>query len=169
MREVDDLTRQNLVRIEGEKGMTVQFAKCCNPMPGHALIGYITKSAGLTVHRADCKSFAKSNRDAARVIEASWEGEGLYETRFRVSIGQRPNVLSDLTNALRPINIDILRAEYRLTAPGVGCFDFIVETSGKSAINRIVRTMNTVSGVTEVHAEPVDKEQSPPLSLAVAG
>ena len=72
-------------------------------MPGHALIGYITKYAGLTVHRADCKSFAKSNRDAARVIEASWEGEGLYETHFRVTIGQRPNVLSDLTNALRPI------------------------------------------------------------------
>lgn len=169
VREVDDLTRQNLVRIEGDKGMVVQFAKCCNPMPGHALIGYITKSTGLTVHRADCKSFAKSNRDAARVIEASWEGEGLYEMRIRVTIGQRPNVLSDLTNALRPINIDILRADYRLVEPGVGCFEFIVETSGKSAVNRIVRTLNTVSGVVEVQAENVETERGKSLSFAVAG
>lgn len=166
VREVDDETRQNLVRIEGDKGLTVQFAKCCNPMPGHALIGYITKNTGITVHRADCKSFAKSSRDATRIVEASWEGEGLYETTIRVSVGQRPNVLSDLMNALRPLNIDIERADYHVEEGGAGDFRFTVHTSGKSTINRIVRALNTVNGVQEVTVEPAGEGAQPRIALA---
>jgi len=166
VRAVDDETRQNLVRIEGDKGLAVQFAKCCNPMPGHALIGYITKNPGITVHRADCKSFAKSSRDAARVVEASWEGEGLVETHFHVTIGQRPNVLSDLTNALRPINIDLLRADYRADEAGLGTFNFTVETSGKSAVGRIVRALNTVNGVQEITTTSESGDANPKIALA---
>ncbi len=54
VRPVDDETRHKLVRVQGNKGIAVQFAKCCNPMPGHPIIGYITKSPGITVHRAEC-------------------------------------------------------------------------------------------------------------------
>jgi len=167
VREVDDATRQNLIRIEGDKGLEVQFAKCCNPMPGHALIGYITKKSGISVHRADCKSFAKSARDALRVVEATWEGEGFFETTIHVAIGQRPNVLADLTNALRPINIDILRAEYRADDKGAGYFDFTVETSSQGAVNRIIRTLQSVTGVISVEREKEGTGQS--IALAVAG
>lgn len=168
-REVDEATRQNLIRIEGDKGMTVQFAKCCNPMPGHALIGYMTKRAGLSVHRADCKSFAKSNRDAAQVVEASWEGEGLYETGIRVTVGQRPNVLSDLMNALRPINIDILRATYTVDEGRRGQFEFAFETAGKSTINRIVRALNMVNGVQDVTVRPESDGAANDRKIAMAG
>lgn len=149
-REVDEETRQNLIRVEGDKGLAVQFAKCCNPMPGHALIGYVTKSPGITVHRADCKSFAKSNRDTARIVEVSWEGESFYETHIQVLVGQRPNVLSDITNAVRPFNIDIVRADYRVDGAGAGCFEFTIETSSKNTVSRVVRAINAVHGVDEV-------------------
>jgi len=118
------------------------------------------------VHRADCKSFAKSSRDAARVVEASWEGEGLVETHFHVTIGQRPNVLSDLTNALRPINIDLLRADYRADEAGLGTFNFTVETSGKSAVGRIVRALNTVNGVQEITTTSESGDANPKIALA---
>jgi GTP pyrophosphokinase len=165
--EVDEATRRNLIRIEGDKGLEVQFAKCCNPMPGHALIGYITKKTGISVHRADCKSFAKSARDAGRVVEATWEGEGMFETTLHVRIGHRPNVLADLTNALRPINIDILRAEYRADEAGAGCFDFTVETSSQGAVNPIISTLQSVTGVVSVEREKEPKRQAE--ALAVAG
>ncbi len=164
---VDDATRRNLIRIEGDKGLEVQFAKCCNPMPGHALIGYITKKTGISVHRADCKSFAKSARDADRVVEATWEGEGMFETTLHVHIGHRPNVLADLTNALRPINIDIHRAAYRTDERGAGVFDFSVETSSQGAVNRIIRTLQSVTGVVSVERAKEPKRQAE--SLAVAG
>ncbi|MCF6285244.1 MAG: bifunctional (p)ppGpp synthetase/guanosine-3',5'-bis(diphosphate) 3'-pyrophosphohydrolase [Candidatus Hydrogenedentes bacterium] len=167
IREVDEATRQNLVRIEGDKGLEVQFAKCCNPMPGHPLIGYITKKTGISVHRADCKSFAKSARDGDRIVEANWEGEGLFETTLHVEIGQRPNVLADLTNALRPTNIDILRAEYQVGEDGFGYFDFTIETSSHGAVNRIMRTLEAVTGVVAVAREK--KKTEPSLNLAEAG
>jgi GTP pyrophosphokinase len=167
VREVDEATRQNLIRIEGDKGLEVQFAKCCNPMPGHALIGYVTKKTGISVHRADCKSFAKSARDSKRILEATWEGEGLFETTLHVVLGQRPNVLADLTNALRPINIDILRAVYRTDEKGAGYFDFTVETSSHGAVNRIIRTLESLTGVISVSR--IEEGIEPSVTLAVAG
>lgn len=167
VREVDEATRKNLIRIEGDKGLEVQFAKCCNPMPGHALIGYVTKKSGISVHRADCKSFAKSSRDSKRILEATWEGEGLFETTLHVVIGQRPNVLADLTNALRPINIDILRAEYKADESGAGYFDFTVETSSHGAVNRIIRTLESVTGVVSVERAKDGARQ--PVTLAAVG
>jgi GTP diphosphokinase / guanosine-3',5'-bis(diphosphate) 3'-diphosphatase len=167
VREVDEATRQNLIRIEGDNGLEVQFAKCCTPMPGHALIGYITKKSGISVHRADCKSFSKSSRDADRIVEATWEGESLFETALHVVIGQRPNVLADLTNALRPINIDILRAEYKVDEGGSGFFDFTVETSSHGAVNRIMRTLESVNGVVSV--KRAKSASGRPVALAEAG
>ncbi|MCC6143665.1 MAG: bifunctional (p)ppGpp synthetase/guanosine-3',5'-bis(diphosphate) 3'-pyrophosphohydrolase, partial [Candidatus Hydrogenedentes bacterium] len=150
VRLVDDATRQKLIRIQGAKGMHTQFAKCCNPMPGHAVLGYVTKSCVITVHRADCKHFAKSQRDADRIIAAGWEGEGHFETGVRVVIGARPNVLADITNALRPLNIDITKARFEPGTEGKSYFDFIFDADDERGIDRVVRTLNMVQGVTEV-------------------
>lgn len=63
VQQVDDATRKQLIRVDGKKGLAVEFAKCCEAMPGHKVIGYVTRTPGISIHRADCKSFAKSNRD----------------------------------------------------------------------------------------------------------
>lgn len=147
---VDDTTREKLIRIEGAKGMATQFAKCCNPMPGQALIGYVTRNPGVTVHRAECKNFAKSARDPARMIEASWAGEGQFEAAFRVTVGQRPNVLADITSALRPMNIDIVRAQFGPGEDGKSFFDFVFAASDKNTVDLIGRTLRNVTGVTSV-------------------
>ena len=149
VRHVDDATRESLIRIEGSKGMVVQFAKCCNPMPGQPVVGYATKNPGITIHRADCKTFASSKRDPRRVIHASWEGEEMFEMGVQVKIGQRPNVLADITNAIRPMNISITRALFREGDNGDSYFDFIFESSDQHSADRVVRTLLTVAGVTE--------------------
>lgn len=149
VRDVDDATRLKLIRVEGTRGLQVRFAKCCDPMPGHAIIAYITKHAGITIHRADCKSFAKSRPDSDRIIGASWEGDKVFEQTMRVVIGPRPNVLADLTDVLRRMNVDIVRAEYRPGAEGKSYFDFTFETSDTNLFERIRRTISTVNGVTQ--------------------
>lgn len=147
---VDDATRQKLIRIDGKRGIQVQFAKCCNPMPGHPVIGYVTKSPGLTVHRADCKTFEKNSRDEARIMSAAWAGDRGDEVTFRVVIGPRPNVLADITAALRPTNVEILRAHFAPGENGKSFFDFMFETNDPAQINRVERMLRNVSGVTEV-------------------
>jgi len=153
VRPVDDETRHKLVRVQGNKGIAVQFAKCCNPMPGHPIIGYITKSPGITVHRAECSHFGVTKRDPDRIVEAHWDGVLGGVTRevgMRVTLGPRPNVLADITNAIRPMNISITRAEYRPGDNGDTFFDFVFETTEDDGARRVAATLRTVPGVASI-------------------
>jgi GTP pyrophosphokinase len=152
--EVDDATREKLIRIEGGRGFAVVFAKCCNPMPGQPIIGYVTRDTGITVHKADCKNFTISKRDPARIVEAGWAGDSQFETTIRVLSGQRPNMIADLTTAMRPMNVNILAANYVLNDDGQGEFEFVFEAEDRDSVERIRRTLATVSGVAEVTVLP---------------
>ena len=150
IRAVDDKTRSKLIRVGGTKGMEVQFAKCCSPMPGQAVIGYITKRQGITIHRADCRQLEKIDRDTERMLAACWEGDEVFETVVQVTIGARPNVLADITNAMRPMNIEITYAEYR---PGEGSdsvFVFAFDTTDGESLDRLMKALRLVSGVIKV-------------------
>lgn len=154
IRQVDDATRDKLIRIEGSKGIVVHFAKCCRPMPGHAVIGYATKSPGITIHRADCRNFANTTRDPSRTIEASWDGEEHVKTGMRVTTGQRPNMLADITNAIRPMNISITQAQFNPDDNGKCLFEFIFEAPDRDSVARVAATIRTVPGVVEVNHVP---------------
>ena len=155
---VDEKTRMSLVRIQGKKDVAVQFAKCCNAYPGQPILGYVTKHpGGITVHRADCRAFSSVERDPARIIGASWEGDSIFELSLRVTIGQRPNALADITNAIRPMNISITRAQFRQNGAGKGYFDFTFETHDQEGLDRVAKTIRMVSGVTEVETHRPDR------------
>ncbi|MCK5862772.1 MAG: bifunctional (p)ppGpp synthetase/guanosine-3',5'-bis(diphosphate) 3'-pyrophosphohydrolase, partial [Candidatus Hydrogenedentes bacterium] len=149
VREVDESTRRKLVRIEGQKGMEVQFAKCCNPMPGHAIVGYVTKTPGISIHRAICKSFARSARDHSRIVQATWEGEGMLLAKIRLVTKNRPNLLADITNSLRPLNIDILHAQFGPGEEGEDHFDFQFEAADQDVIEQVTQIVTHVPGVFE--------------------
>jgi GTP pyrophosphokinase len=148
--DVDDATREKMIRIEGGGGFAVAFAKCCRPMPGTPVIGYVTKGAGISIHRADCRNFAISRRDPSRVVAASWVGDETIEVGMRVAVGQRPNILADITNAVRPMNISITKAQYIANENGVSIFEFTFEAPDRESIDRVARTVQTVTGVTDV-------------------
>jgi GTP pyrophosphokinase len=149
----DVATRQKLIRIDGASGLTVGFAKCCDPMPGQPVIAYVTLNpAGVSVHREDCKAFRKSPRDASRTLPAFWEGEGHIEQAIRVIIGQRPNVLADLMDALRPMNLPILEARFEpMPGNGKSRFDFLCELPDDAALERLKRTVRNVPGVASIN------------------
>lgn len=160
VRQVDVGTRQKLIRIQGKKGVVVQFGKCCNPMPGHEVVGYVTKALGITIHRFDCNSFARSARDPNRIVEASWEGDMLMESTMRVLVRNRPNVLADITNILRPLNIDILRANLVPIKEGMGQFDFAFQARDEKTIRRVEQVLKGVPGVSRVSPIHVQERQT---------
>jgi GTP pyrophosphokinase len=124
-------------------------------MPGHAVIGYATKSPGITIHRADCPNFAKTKRDPSRMIAASWDGEDHIEIGMRVTTGQRPNMLADITNAIRPMNISITRAQFHPGENGKSLFEFVFEAPDRDSVARVAATLKQVPGVTEVQSVPM--------------
>jgi len=148
--EVDEATRRALLRVDGQKGIAAKFAKCCDPMPGHAIVGYVTKLHVISVHRVDCKVFAKGGHDPARTVKVSWDGQESYRIAVRVLIGPRPNALADITSALRPMNVEILEASYGPTDGTQNLFDFLFEVSDRMTLERVLRTLRTVNGVSDV-------------------
>jgi GTP pyrophosphokinase len=157
VRVVDDATRHKLIRVEGAKGMAVQFGKCCNPMPGSQVVGYITKTPGISIHTQDCRGFAKMQKDPSRIIDATWEGEGNFQTGMRITVKSRPNDLADITDAMRPMNVDIRGAQYRAGKNGANSFEVIFETTERQNVERLQRKLLTVSGVSQVELVPLNK------------
>lgn len=150
VQEVDEATRAKMIRVEGAGGIQVQFANCCNPMPGQEVVAYATKTLGITVHAKDCKSFLKSARDEKRILMAYWEGQQIIESVFRVVVGQRPNVLADLTHVMRPLNVDVIAAQYEAGTDGLSYFDFVCQTSDTDAVEQLKRKLQAVTGVRAV-------------------
>ena len=150
VRAVDDATRAKLIRIEGKKDLAAQFAKCCNPMPGHAIVGYATRGSGITIHRADCGVFARTALDTTRVIEVSWEGDKHIQAALRVTTGPRPSMLADITNAILPLNIAITEAQFHPDENGRSFFDFAFDAPDRATVDRVVHLIGRVAGVSGI-------------------
>jgi len=142
--------REKLIHIPAANGHAILFAKCCKPAPGQPVIGYRTRAAAITVHRADCRNFSALQRDPERLLVAHWEGERGRDVGLRVVLGQRPNVLADVTTAIRPMNINIVRANFDTAENGQSVFEFHFEALDDSVPERVAATLRTVSGVRDV-------------------
>ena len=153
VREVDNATREKLIRVQGEKGMEVQFAKCCNPMPGHPVIGYVTRHGGLTIHRSRCGNFQKTTPDHKRIVKVSWEGEGHYEIGVSIMITSRPNIVADVTEAIRPLVIDMTSATLKAEQDSQGYFEFAFNTTDQAILDQLKRTVKTVAGVKDIETQ----------------
>ncbi|MFP6615761.1 MAG: bifunctional (p)ppGpp synthetase/guanosine-3',5'-bis(diphosphate) 3'-pyrophosphohydrolase [Candidatus Hydrogenedentota bacterium] len=143
-------SRADTILIEGHRNMEVSFAQCCNPQSGEPVIGYITKRQGITVHKPECRLLEKSGRDPARMVAASWEGMELVEASINVVIGSRPNALMDITSAIKPLNVEILKAEFASGTNGESVFDFVVQTTDRDRVERVKKTLSQVPGVRSV-------------------
>lgn len=101
--------------VDGEPGCLVKFAKCCNPLPGDPVIGFVTKGYGISIHKADCPnvlSGRKNPENADRWKEAHWEtvvGNGVYEALLQIRCDDRIGMLADITAALADMRVSILQ------------------------------------------------------------
>ncbi len=111
--------------VDGQEGCEVKFAKCCNPLPGDSVIGFITKGFGISIHKQECPnviSSRKNAQDASRWLEAHWElgdnetGHELYEAILTVRAKDRIGVLAQITSALADMKVSILNIAIKQTA-----------------------------------------------------
>lgn len=153
----EDAARKRLIKVIGGNGADVHFAKCCKPMPGQPVLGYTTRAHGITVHRADCRHFARTGRSTDRIVPASWAGEGFMEAEMRVIVRQRPNVLADITEAIRPLNVSVTQANFTVRDDGSSVFAFTFQAPDEESIDQVRRNIKHVAGVTKIKllSEPV--------------
>lgn len=86
------------ILVKGESGVLVRLAKCCNPIPGDVIVGYITRGRGVSVHRADCPNVLNNREEYERMIEVSWDisADAMYLVTILVTASDRPGILSDI-------------------------------------------------------------------------
>ncbi|MBO5715858.1 MAG: bifunctional (p)ppGpp synthetase/guanosine-3',5'-bis(diphosphate) 3'-pyrophosphohydrolase [Clostridia bacterium] len=121
--------------VDGESGCSVKFAKCCNPLPGDSVIGFITKGYGISIHKCDCPNVINGKKNpeySDRWVEASWDSDSnekrsLFEANLQIRVDDRIGMLADISVALADMRVDILQINVQTTSGGsivslkVGC------------------------------------------------
>ncbi|MDG2283593.1 MAG: RelA/SpoT family protein, partial [Longimicrobiales bacterium] len=148
------------VRIQGMDNLMVRFSRCCQPVPGDPVIGYVTRGRGVSIHRQDCPNVLALSRDPERRIEIEWATE--KEDRFFVKLfmrgSDRRGLLSDVATAITDTGTDISHADMRTTEGGMNG-EFVVEVRDLAHLEKVRRSIGRVKGVLDVERrEHFDEE-----------
>jgi GTP diphosphokinase / guanosine-3',5'-bis(diphosphate) 3'-diphosphatase len=141
------------VRIRGVDDLLVRFGKCCAPVPGDSIVGFITRGRGLTVHARDCLTVAKNVLDKERLVAVEWEaGERANRpVRIAVYIGRdRPGLLAEITSAISSHQGNILKAEITVTEDRKGLNHFVVEVEDLRQLQNIMQAIRDVKDIANV-------------------
>jgi GTP diphosphokinase / guanosine-3',5'-bis(diphosphate) 3'-diphosphatase len=141
------------VRIRGIDDILVRFSKCCSPVPGDDIIGFITRGRGVSIHTVDCPNAVSLMADPERQIAVSWDGRRKepHQVKIRVEIGKdRPGVLAEITTAISSTNTNITQADIRVTEERVGVNTFVLEVSDLTQLQATMQAIQKVDGVVGV-------------------
>lgn len=140
------------VRIDGLEGMKIKFAKCCNPVPGDEIIGFVTRGYGVSVHRKDCTNIA-NYLDSDRCLEAEWDTEASDKFLANVTIRavDRTGILSEITAMSKEANVGI----QSLSAKSNTISDIFIyltfEVVGKDELDKMIQKLKTINGILDVY------------------
>jgi GTP pyrophosphokinase len=141
------------VRISGVDELLVRFGKCCSPVPGDGIVGFITRGRGLTVHARDCLTVVKNVLDRERFVAVEWEdGEATKRpVKIAVYIGHdRPGLLAEITGAISSRQGNITKAEVTVTEDRKGLNHFVVEVDSLRQLQDIMQSIREVKDVINV-------------------
>ncbi len=139
------------VAMQGIENLMVSYAKCCKPLPGDDIIGYITRGRGLIIHRSDCENMSNLAQDEKRIIQVKWETQKdlLFVASIRVDAKDRQGLLSDITSAIAKSTCDIRGASIK-TKDGIATDDFDVDVKNLADLNNLMKSIRHVKGVHKV-------------------
>ena len=139
--------------VEGLADMWVRLARCCAPVPGDDIVGFVTVGRGVSVHRADCTNIASLSDRAERMVEVGWSADqvGSFSVWLQVEALDRPRLLRDVTTALSDLGADIVASSSAVGRDRVAVFRFEVELSDTAQLERAVADLKAVEGVFDAY------------------
>jgi guanosine-3',5'-bis(diphosphate) 3'-pyrophosphohydrolase len=144
-------TKSGGVRIQGVDGLMVRYAQCCQPVPGDAVVGYVTRGRGVSIHRADCPNLLLLAHEPERRLDIDWqEAEGeRFIVRLALEGNDRRGLYADLAAAVTGTGTDIRSIELR-TTDGKVSGAIVVEVENLVHLEKIIKAARRVKGVSEV-------------------
>jgi guanosine-3',5'-bis(diphosphate) 3'-pyrophosphohydrolase len=143
---------QRGITIKGLDNILYHTAKCCFPIPGDGLVGFITRGKGVTIHRRDCPNLDSFAVDAARLIDVEWkvEGEVTSPVRLFIETVDRPGILASLSALISSVNVNISHLEASSTEDKRAHITFILEVKDKSQLTGLTQKIAQMEGVLKV-------------------
>ncbi len=142
------------VYVEGLDDVMVHLARCCTPVPGDQIIGFVTQGRGVSVHRTDCSNAAAlSARSKERLIEVEWDasGEGVYRATLEVQAFDRAHLLADVSQAVSEHHLNIVAARTATTADRVSRMTFDIELADPAHLDGLLGSLKALDGVFDAY------------------
>jgi len=154
------------ILVSGIDNVLVNFGRCCNPLPGEEIQGFITRGRGVTVHRATCSRAL--DLDPQRRVVVQWAGSGIGEAQttashyafIRVITRDRPGVLADVTMAISSCGANIQRANIQVSADLLGVLDFELTLNGLAQLQAIIRKVESLPDIVSVERRSSGRPQN---------
>jgi GTP pyrophosphokinase len=149
------------IKIDGIDNTMFRFAKCCQPIPGEPIIGFITRGRGVTIHRTDCPNAAELIEQPERTIPVSWNvaRQQTFVVRLLVQVESRKNILVDITESIADANTNVRGADINI---GDDCSEgiIIVEVNNLNQLEKVLKKIRRVKGVIAAYRAPGGAGQS---------
>ena len=142
------------VIVKGIDNCLVKFSRCCNPVPGDDIIGYITKGRGVSIHRTDCKNMEDLLQDKDRIIDVAWyneETEGTYNVDIEILSNDRTGLLSDIVREITSQKINIMGVNTKTSRERIATIEVTVEVENIEQLNKVIKAIRKVDSVYEVN------------------
>ncbi len=142
------------VIVKGIDNCLVKFSKCCNPVPGDEIIGYITKGRGVSIHRKDCTNVKDLLSEEERIIDVEWykeEKQGSYNVDIEVLSNDRTGLLGDIVKEITGQKINIMAVNTKTDKDRIATIDITVEVKDIEQLNKVLKAIRKVDSVYEVN------------------
>ena len=145
--------------IDGEYGCQVKFAKCCNPLPGDSVVGFVTKGYGISVHKHDCPNYlnmASIPENADRLVDAHWENDGsgnsqdMYEAQLSIYVFDRLGIVADISVALSEMKVFLLQINTTRSGTDKSVVNIKISCKNVEHYRSIVSRLKAIDGVEDV-------------------
>jgi GTP pyrophosphokinase len=141
------------VLVRGAPDILVKLAKCCTPVPGDEIVGFVTRGSGVSVHRADCTNVESLMRDPERLIEVTWAPttKSLFLVQIQVEALDRAGLLSDVTRVLSEHHVNILSASVQTNNDRLALSRFVFEMGDTVHLDRVLNAVRRIDAVYDVY------------------
>lgn len=145
----------NGIVVKGIDDVAVRLSKCCNPVPGDEIVGFVTRGRGISVHRSSCPNAQELLKYPERIIEVSWDSAPSKNTIYNIEIGvdcvDRMGLLSDISTKLSTMGANFVSFNANAHKDGTSQMKFLFQVSDLNLIDKIVSELKTIDGVINVY------------------
>lgn len=142
------------ILVEGSADMAAKLAKCCTPVPGDAIFGFVTRGGGVSVHRTDCTNAEKLHEEPERIIEVSWASDSagaVFTVTVQIEALDRHGLLSEITRTISDQKVSIMATSSHTAEDRVAVMRFTFEVSDTKQLGTIMNVLRSIEGVYDVY------------------